>query len=76
MGLTNIFNFFAPDNIFIHSELIDYIPEYLTLVNNKINSIFSKDITLLENKLDGKSNLYGGIHRCIFDFFDRFTDII
>ena len=44
--------------------------------NNKINSIFSKDITLLENKLDGKSNLYGGIHRCIFDFFDRFTDII
>ncbi|MCR1951053.1 MULTISPECIES: ROK family transcriptional regulator [unclassified Clostridium] len=76
MGLTNIFNFFAPDNIFIHSELIDYIPEYLTLVNQKINSIFSKDITLLENKLDGKSNLYGGIHRCIFDFFDRFTDII
>ena len=76
MGLNNIFNSFAPDNIFIHSELIDYIPEYLTLVNNKINSIFSKDITLLENKLDGKSNLYGGIHRCIFDFFDRFTDII
>ena len=76
IGITNIFNLFAPDNIFIHSELIDYIPEYLNLVNDKINSIFSKDVTLLPNKLDGKSNLFGGITRCIYDFLNEFPDII
>lgn len=76
IGITNIFNLFAPDNIFIHSELIDYIPEYLNLINDKINSIFSKDVTLLPNKLDGKSNLFGGIIRCIYDFLNDFPDII
>lgn len=76
IGITNIFNLFAPDNIFIHSELIDYIPEYLNLVNNKINSVFSKDVALLPNKLDGKSNLFGGITRCIYDFLNEFPDII
>ncbi|MDU5105118.1 MULTISPECIES: ROK family transcriptional regulator [unclassified Clostridium] len=76
IGITNIFNLFAPDNIFIHSELIDYIPEYLNLVNDKINSIFSKDVTLLPNKLDGKSNLFGGITRCIYDFLNDFPDMI
>lgn len=76
IGITNIFNLFAPDNIFIHSELIDYIPEYLNLVNDKINSVFSKDVTLLPNKLDGKSNLFGGITRCIYDFLNEFPDII
>ncbi|MBE6053461.1 MAG: ROK family transcriptional regulator [Clostridium sartagoforme] len=75
-GISNIFNLFAPDNIFIHSELIDYIPEYLTLINNEINSIFSKDVTLLPNKLDGKSNLFGGITRCIYDFFIEFSERI
>ena len=76
IGITNIFNLFAPDNIFIHSELIDYIPEYLNLVNDKINSVFSKDVTLLPNKLDGKSNLFGGITRCIYDFLNDFPNII
>lgn len=76
IGITNIFNYFAPDNIFIHSELIDYIPGYLNLINNKINSIFSKDITLLQNKLDGKSNLFGGVTRCVYDFLNEFPDII
>lgn len=76
IGITNIFNLFAPDNIFIHSELIDYIPEYLNLVNDKINSVFSKDVTLLPNKLDGKSNLFGGITRCIYDFLNEFPDMI
>lgn len=76
IGITNIFNLFAPDNIFIHSELIDYIPEYLNLINDKINSVFSKDVTLLPNKLDGKSNLFGGITRCIYDFLNKFPDII
>lgn len=76
IGITNLFNLFASDNIFIHSELIDYIPEYLNLINNKINSIFSKDVTLLPNKLDGKSNLFGGITRCIYDFLNYFPDMI
>lgn len=76
IGITNLFNLFASDNIFIHSELIDYIPEYLNLINNKINSIFSKDVTLLPNKLDGKSNLFGGITRCIYDFLNCFPDMI
>ena len=76
IGITNIFNLFAPDNIFIHSEIVDYIPEYLNLINNKINSIFSKDVTLLPNKLDGKSNLFGGITRCIYDFLNDFPDMI
>ncbi|MDV4150220.1 ROK family transcriptional regulator [Clostridium sp. AL.422] len=75
-GITNVFNLFAPDNIFIHSELIDYIPEYLTLINNEINSIFSKDVTLLPNNLDGKSNLFGGITRCIYDFINEFSNIL
>lgn len=75
-GISNVFNLFAPDNIFIHSELIDYIPEYLTLINNEINSIFSKEVTLLPNKLDGKSNLFGGITRCIYDFFIEFSEKI
>lgn len=76
IGITNIFNYFAPDNIFIHSEIIDYIPNYLNLINDKINSIFSKDVTLMPNKLDGKSNLFGGITRCIYDFFNNFPYLI
>ncbi|MGG7144027.1 ROK family transcriptional regulator [Clostridium nigeriense] len=76
IGITNIFNYFAPDNIFIHSELIDYIPEYLNLINHKIKSTFSKDVTLLQNKLDGKSNLFGGVTRCVYDFLNEFPDII
>lgn len=76
IGITNIFNYFAPDNIFIHSELIDYIPEYLNLINDKIKSTFSKDVILLQNKLDGKSNLFGGITHCIYNFFNEFPDII
>lgn len=76
IGITNVFNLFAPDNIFIHSELITYIPEYLTLINNKIKSTFSKDVTLLSNKLDGKSNLFGGVTRSIYDFLKDFPDIM
>ena len=76
IGITNIFNYFAPDNIFIHSELINYIPEYLNLINDKINSTFSKDVTLIPNKLDSKSNLFGGITRCVYDFFNEFPDTI
>ena len=76
VGITNMFNLFASDNIFIHSELIDYIPEYLNLIDDKIKSIFSKDVTLLPNSLDGKSNLLGGITRCIYDFLNKFPDII
>ena len=76
IGITNIFNFFAPDNIFIHSEVIDYIPNYLNLINDKINSIFSKDINLIQNKLDDKSNLFGGITRCTYDFFNNFPYFI
>lgn len=76
IGITNIFNLFAPDNIFIHSELIDYIPKYLSLINDKIKSVFSKDVTLLPNKLDGKSNLFGGITRCVYDFLNEVPNII
>lgn len=76
IGITNIFNYFAPDSVFIHSELIDYIPEYLNLINDKIKSTFAKDVTLLQNKLDGKSNLFGGITHCIYNFFNEFPDII
>ena len=76
IGITNIYNYFAPDNIFIHSEIIDYIPNYLNLINDKINSIFSKDVTLMPNKLDGKSNLFGGITRCTYDFFNNFPYLI
>lgn len=75
-GITNIFNYFAPDNIFIHSEIIDYIPNYLSLINDKINSTFSKGVTLMPNKLYGKSNLFGGITRCIYDFFNNFPYLI
>ena len=76
IGITNIFNYFAPDNIFIHSDLIDYIPEYLSLINDKIKSTFSKDVTLLQNKLDGKSNLFGGITCCVYNFLNEFPNII
>ena len=71
-GITNIFNLFAPDNIFLHSDLIEFIPNYLDLINDKINSFFSKNLTLLPNKLNGKSNLFGGITISIYNFFNNF----
>ncbi|MDU1567499.1 MAG: ROK family transcriptional regulator [Clostridium sp.] len=76
IGISNIFNLFAADNIFIYSEITKYIPNYLNLINNKINTIFSKAITILPNKLDNKSNLFGGVNRCIYNFFEEFLDII
>lgn len=74
IGISNIFNLFAADNIFIHSEITHYIPDYLKLINNKIDTIFSKSITILPNKLDSKSNLYGGINKCIYNFFNEIPD--
>ena len=71
IGISNIFNLFAPDNIFIHSEINYYIPNYLNLINNKINTIFSKAINILPNELDNKSNLFGGVNRCIYNFFNN-----
>lgn len=76
IGISNIFNLFAADNIFIYSEITKYIPNYLNLINNKINTIFSKAITIIPNKLDNKSNLFGGVNRCIYNFFEEFLDII
>lgn len=76
IGITNIFNLFATDNIVLNSELINYIPEYIKLINDKINSIFSKDITLISSNLDGKSNLLGGITRAIYEFLSYFPNII
>ena len=76
IGISNIFNLFAADNIFIYSEITKYIPNYLNLINNKINTIFSNAITILPNKLDNKSNLFGGVNRCIYNFFEEFLDII
>ncbi|MBD7914852.1 ROK family protein [Clostridium sp. Sa3CUN1] len=74
IGISNIFNLFAADNIFIHSEITNYMPDYLKLINNKIDTIFSKSITILPNKLDSKSNLYGGINKCIYNFFNEIPD--
>lgn len=76
IGISNIFNLFAADNIFIYSEITKYIPNYLNLINNKINTIFSKAITIIPNKLDNKSDLFGGVNRCIYNFFEEFLDII
>ena len=71
-GITNIFNLFAPDNIYLHSDLVEFIPNYLDLINNEINSFFSKNLKLLPNKLNGKSNLYGGSIISIYKFFNNF----
>lgn len=71
-GLTNIFNLFAPDNIYLHSDLVEFIPNYLDLINNRINSFFSKNLTLLPNKLNEKSTLYGGSIISIYKFFNIF----
>lgn len=76
IGISNIFNLFSPDNIFVHSEITHYIPNYLNLINNKINTIFSKSITILPNSLDNKSNLFGGVNNCIYKFFDIFANTI
>lgn len=74
IGISNIFNLFAADNIFIHSEITYYIEDYLSLINNKINTIFSDAITILPNKLDNKSNLFGGVNHCIYNFFNEIPD--
>lgn len=71
-GITNIFNLFAPDNIYLHSDLVEFIPNYLDLINNEINSFFSRNLKLLPNKLNGKSNLYGGTIISIYKFFNTF----
>ena len=71
-GITNIFNLFAPDSIYLHSDLVEFIPNYLDLINNEIDSFFSKNLKLLPNKLNGKSNLYGGAIISIYKFFNKF----
>lgn len=74
IGINNISNFLSPDNIFIHSEISQYIPEYLDLIKSNLNTISSKGLTLLPCKLDNKSNLHGGVNRCITNFFNTFSD--
>lgn len=71
-GITNIFNLFAPDSIYLHSDLVEFIPNYIDLINNEIDSFFSKNLKLLPNKLNGKSNLYGGAIISIYKFFNKF----
>ncbi len=74
IGISNIFNLFAIDNIYIYSEINYYIPDYLKLINDKINSMFSKKINILPNELDNKSNLFGGVNTCIYKFFNKISD--
>ncbi|ELU5588744.1 ROK family transcriptional regulator [Clostridium perfringens] len=76
IGIANIFNLFAIDNIFIYSEINSYIPNYLSLINNKINTMFSKEISILPSKLDNKSILFGGVNRCIYNFFNEISNQI
>lgn len=76
IGINNICNFFAPDNIFINSELNYHIPEYLDLIKSNLSIRLSKELTILPCKLDNKSNLYGGVNRCITNFFDTFSDTL
>ncbi|MGG7177415.1 ROK family transcriptional regulator [Clostridium paraputrificum] len=74
IGINNISNFISPDNIFIYSELCNYIPEYLDLIKGNLNSSQSRKVNILPYKLDNKSSLYGCINRCITNFFDSFSD--
>lgn len=76
IGINNICNFFAPDNIFINSELNYYIPEYLDLIKSNLSIRSSKELAILPCKLDNKSNLYGAVNRCITNFFNTFSDTI
>lgn len=76
IGINNICNFFAPDNIFINSELNYYIPEYLDLIKSNLSIRLSKELSILPCKLGNKSNLYGGVNRCITNFFNTFSDNI
>lgn len=76
MGINNIYNFLSPDTIFIHSEIMEYIPEYIDLIKNSFNTQKSKDLTILPCKLSSKSSLYGCVNRCVTNFFDVFSDML
>jgi len=73
-GINNISNFLSADNIFIYSELSDFLPEYLDLIKNNINIPKGKQLNILPCSLGSKSSLFGCINRCITNFFDTFSD--
>ena len=74
IGIYNISNFLAPDNIFIHSEITHFIPEDLDLINNNLNTVKGRKINILPYRLGNKSSLFGCINGSITNFFDTFSD--
>lgn len=74
IGINNISNFFSPDNIFIYSEVAHFIPEYLDLIKNNLNSLKDIEVNILPYRLGSKSSLFGCINHCITNFFDTFSN--
>lgn len=68
-GINNVIVSFGPENVYVNSNFIIEIPEILSLIENEMDSSFSKNVPILLSKLGENAILIGATALNLQEFF-------